>query len=136
MNNDCVLVDTSAWIEFSNKKPGESKIGDEVRRLIEEDKAVSTEIVFIEIAAGLKTKGALDFERDRFAILNTLEIDQRVWNAAAENVFSLRRKGFTPNLVDLLIATVAMVYGVRLIHRDRHYSGMAKIVDLVEYSVD
>jgi len=135
MSNGYVLIDTSAWIEFSNRKPGESKTGDEVRRLIEEDKAASTEIVFVEVAAGSKTEEDLDRERSKFALLKIFNTNEKVWLAAVENVFTLRREGFTPNLADLLIATVAMVYGVPLFHRDGHFKEMAKRVGLMECSI-
>ena len=133
--SELVLVDTSAWIEFSRNAPGCSLTGDKVRKLIEDDRAVVTEIVYVEVARGSRSDRDLKTWSDVFASLTVARTDAGVWQEAAINAYSLGRKGVTVPVADTLISTVAMKNGLSLLHRDKHFEDIARILPLKQYSV-
>lgn len=133
--SESVLVDTSAWIEFSRNEPGCSKIGDKVRKLIEDDRAVVTEMVFVEVARGSRNDKDLKTWSGVFAALTLAMTDAGVWREAAINAYSLGRKGVNVPVADTLISTVAMKNGLSLLHRDKHFEDIARILPLKQYTV-
>ncbi len=132
--NEQVLIDTSAWIEFSRHAPGRSAVGDEVRALIESDRAVVTQIILVELARGARNEEELDSWADIFSALNAVSLDESAWWEAARNSFMLGRGGVNAPVVDTVIATAAISHGISLLHRDRHFIGIARVLPLEQYS--
>ncbi|MBU4173755.1 MAG: PIN domain-containing protein [Actinobacteria bacterium] len=134
MNADLVLIDSTAWIEFSKKKPGESEIGDEVRRLIESDSACVTQPVIAEVVRGVKTESEDRLFKELFSMIPLRSMNDEVWSATYGHGRKLLEKGFNVKLADQMIASVAVVHGLRLFHRDSDYVNIAEVLDLDEYN--
>jgi predicted nucleic acid-binding protein len=132
--SELVLVDTSAWIEFSRNAQGCSLIGDKVRKLIEDDQAVVTEIVFVEVARGSRNDKGLKTWSGDFAALTVARTDAAVWQDTAMNAYALGRKGVNVPVADTLISTVAMKNGLSLLHRDKHFEDIARVLPLKQYT--
>jgi predicted nucleic acid-binding protein len=133
MSSDLVLVDTSAWIEFFRKDQKGSITAIEVERLLSEDLVVATEPVLVELAAGVRDKKSLAQLVEMFSSFHDARVTEQVWSAATENVFLLRSRGYTIPLADHLIATVAISYGLPLLHLDKHFGQIASVLSLKEH---
>jgi len=133
--SDLVLVDTSAWIEFL--RSGEHRdleVSGEVRRLIESDRAVITEPVFLEIAVGAKGKKQLDEWREFFSVLRLASVERETWLQSIANGYKLARGGINAPVVDLLLATLALEHGLAILHREeKHFPRMAPVLGFQEY---
>ncbi len=133
MSSDLVLVDTSAWIEFFRKDQTGSVTAIEVERLLSEDLLVTTEPVLFELAAGAKSKKSLGQLREMFSSFHEAKVNDHVWLQATENVFALRSKGYTIPLADHLLAAASMLFGIPLLHLDKHFEQIASVVPLKQH---
>src|SRR5450756_1471348 len=92
--SDLVLIDSSAWIEFFNdRKSRDVKVSAEVRRVMEDDRAATTEPIFVEIATGAKGKRQLDSWRKVFSVLRLYSVKTAIWLKSADNGYKLARRG-------------------------------------------
>ena len=124
----CFLIDSSAWMEFF-KRGGDPDISGVVRSALKNNLAWITEPVFLEVAIGAK-----DFKKwkDIFGTLRLASVTTEVWAEAAKTGSLLAKKGITVPAVDLVIATVALKNGLTVLHRDKHFTMIAKALDLAE----
>ena len=78
--------------------------------------------------------GAKDFKKwkDIFDTLRLASVTTEVWAEAAKTGSLLAKKGITVPVVDLVIATVALKNGLTVLHRDKHFTMIAKALDLAE----
>lgn len=128
-----MLIDSSAWIDFFNLE--ESRIAEEVQTLIEEDRAVITGPVFVEVAIGVGSEKELGRWRDTYSDLRKVEADEAAWLKTAENGYRLRRKGIAVPAIDLLLATLAKAKGLSILHSgDKHFPMLAVPLGVNEYS--
>jgi hypothetical protein len=132
-----VLIDSSAWIEFFNdRKSRDVKVSTEVRRVMEDDRAATTEPIFVEIAMGAKGKKQLDSWRKVFSVLRLYSVKPGIWLKSADNGYKLARRGITVPVVDLLIATIALENDLTVLHKDeRHFPKMAGVLGFSDYTV-
>jgi predicted nucleic acid-binding protein len=129
-----VLIDSTAWIEFSRKKPGESAVGDEVRRLIENGLACATQPIIAEVTRGVRTRAETELFDELFSAVPLKSMDDDVWLATYGHGRELIKKGINVGLADQMIACVAVVYRLRLLHHDSDYVDIGKVLDLDEYN--
>ena len=119
MNQELVLVDTCAWIDFFRNSTG--ALGNQLAELIKNDHAAITGVVVAELLQGArseKEQKTLDFVFASIAYLNTEEKD---WQDAGLTMQQLRQKGITLPLTDALIAMVAKRHQVKVLTIDQHF---------------
>lgn len=120
MTSDCFLVDTSTWIE-ALRRGGSHEAREWLRRALLEERVVLVPPVKAELLSGARSEEQFrELKRDLDA-LPLLGREVEVWDVAAESNFSLRRRGITVPLLDVLIASWAVVHGCTLVHHDKHY---------------
>lgn len=135
--NDLVLVDTNAWITyFDPVSRGMPKVASEVEQLIDEERACYTEIIYLELIAGIKSEDDVHrFDRAFTAVNMKSLAEGGVWSLTQQNARKLRRAGVKFKLVDLVIASVALHYDLQLFHHDKHFPAMKKLLKLREYNL-
>lgn len=134
---DLVLIDTNAWITyFDPESRGMPKVAGEVERLIDEDLACYTEIILMELTAGIRSDAEVKrFEKAFLSVQKMSLGDGAVWDLAQDNARVLRSAGIKYKLIDLIIASVALYYDLRLFHHDKHFTQMEKKLKLREYNL-
>lgn len=124
MNEQLVLIDSSVWIPVL-RKDGHPLIKGKVRKLLEADLVAITPIIQLELLGGAKTENEYKRLKDRLKVLHHVPITENEWEEAAYNAFRLRRKGKSIPYTDILIATVALVHDLVLLHTDHHFELIA-----------
>lgn len=128
MFDNRVLVDTSVWVEyFRSQDPLLTK---QVDQLLGEDRLVTIEIVEAELFRGARSEKEIRFLEDYFSHLPVLELPRRAWRQAGRFSYQLARKGYSPHLVDALIALTAIEHHVFLYSQDKDFRRMAALSDL------
>lgn len=125
MNQEPVLVDTSAWICFFARK-GFPQIKKTVGSLLDENRVAVVGPVVIELIQECRNETEKTEVERCLQGLRWLSVQDHHWHLSAQLAFDLRRKGVTVSAIDVLIATITMNYGCRLLHQDRDYDFMAK----------
>ncbi len=116
---DNYFVDSTIWVEFF--KGSNEIIRALVTPLIDEDRIYYNGIVLSELLTGALNKKEFDFLRSNFGGLHYLETSQELFEAAGQLGFSLRRKGVTIPLSDLVIAAHCNHHHLRLLTLDNHF---------------
>jgi predicted nucleic acid-binding protein len=122
---DGVLLDTSAWIAFF-APTGHSLLKSEVRGALQEERVYTCPVVTCELLVGARDRKAFAKLADLLAALPAAPIDRETWGRAADLGFSLRRKGHSVPLPDLLIAEACRDASVALWHLDEHFETIAR----------
>lgn len=124
------LVDTSAWVEYLRATGSPANV--EVRRLLrtEPERVATTEPVVMELLAGAPGAVVLEKLQTLTSGLRQLPLDPAVdFHTAATAYRSARAGGSTVRkLLDCLIAAVAVRTGAVLLHRDRDFDGLARVL--------
>ena len=120
-----VLVDTSVWIDFF--------LGAEVlhvellERLLREGEDICTSgVILTEVLQGIRRES--DYERTMHYMDSLLYLPsaKSTFIKAADMYRSLRRKGVTIRKpIDCMIAAVALMHDVSLLHNDRDFDQLA-----------
>ena len=113
-----VMLDTSVWVDaLRGRTP---TVVDAVRDLLREDRIVRCDVVGAELRVGLR-----DRERrkvlDLFSAVPNVAVDSGDWEAAGDLGASLRERGVTLPLTDLLVARVCLRHGLELFSLDAHF---------------
>ena len=135
--SDLVLIDTNAWITyFDPKHRGMPDVANEVERLIDRELACYTEIIYMELFVGIKSEEDVRKFKSAFSAvpLKSL-VDRNVWNSAHQNAYKLWKDGVRFKLVDLIIATVAINYDLKLLHHDKDFLDMKRSLPLQAYNL-
>jgi len=122
--NDLVLVDTSAWICFFDRK-GFTDLKGTITTLLDEGRVAVAGPILVELVQGARTIREKQALQRNIRGLQWLQIADRHWQDAADLSFELRRKGITISAVDGLIAAVAISYRCQLLHRDSDFERIA-----------
>ncbi|MBT4289687.1 MAG: PIN domain-containing protein [Deltaproteobacteria bacterium] len=120
-----VLVDTSIWIAYFNQP--ESKYGAALEKLIIEDQAVYAGIVLAELLQGAKVEKEFNQIQKNFNVLPYLETYQKIWLAVGVLSYSLRKKGITLPISDIILACLAQENNCRIFSLDQHFEMIPKI---------
>ena len=118
------LVDTSVWIEFLRRR-GSPKIQTELQPLIRSGSIALTEWIILEMMAGISSTENSGALLGRLAPVHRLALTDAGWNRAWSMAARLRKKGVSSSAADCLIATVAVLHDVPLIHCDSDFSRIA-----------
>ncbi|MDN5344833.1 MAG: hypothetical protein PWQ18_945 [Clostridia bacterium] len=114
------LVDTSTWIEALHRR------GNQVARewlkasLLQEEVAIVPPVKAEILSGAINEKQFNRLQRELDAVA-MLDRQDEVWEKAARLNFALRRQGLNLPLIDVLIASSALLHGYILVHHDRHY---------------
>ncbi len=127
MNFEKCLIDTIIWVLYFR---GEKDVEDKVRSIILEDRAATTEIIVLEILRGARSQKEYDQLKGDLKALHLLRLNQAIWERSYHMGFKLRKAGINVPLTDILIAVIASYYQCSLIHRDKHFPLMTKLVAL------
>jgi predicted nucleic acid-binding protein len=128
-----VLIDTSAWIHFF--RDSNPAIREKVRKLLLEDKAVICPIILQEILQGMRTDDEVQRISHFFNFLPQLKVDPYVVVFGAAEIYrNCRKMGVTVRKSqDCQIAFFANLEGTPLLHDDRDFLNIGKVVDLQFY---
>ena len=123
-----VLVDTSVWIEIFRTRP-RLRIDD----IVDFDDVVTCLPVIQEVLQGFREERAYLLAKESMTSLPIVESPLRleVFHEAASIYRSARRAGLTVRSgVDCLIAACAVRHGFTVLHHDRDYDVLARVVPL------
>jgi len=121
-----VIVDTSAWIPFFNQ-PG-SLEKREIDALIDVDRLVLVGVVLAELIQGCRTPAEANTVVSKLSGLRFLDTGFATWRRAGEISFSLRRKGVTLPLSDLVIAALALEHRCGVYALDPHFEQVPGLI--------
>ena len=119
--SDKVLVDTSDWIDFFRKVEPCHAI---VMQLIADERVCVVGIIGAELMQGAKSEKELSVLRDFVHVFPFLPDSPKIWQAAGELSFQLRRKGKSVGLSDCYIAVSAREGNSEILTGDRHFEMM------------
>lgn len=114
-----VVADTSVWIPFFNQPESPEKR--EIDALIDVDHLVLVGMVLAELIQGCRSSREVDTILSKLTGLRFLETGFSTWKRAGDLSFSLRRKGITLPLTDLVIAALALEHGCQVYTLDPHF---------------
>lgn len=113
------IVDTSAWVAYF--RPGSSKVTDRVEQLLEQDAAVLVGPVLSELLQGVRGRRETTQLQRTLSVLTYHETKRQDWQAAGELMATLRQRGITVPLTDVLIATLAKRLDLSVLTLDKHF---------------
>lgn len=125
-----VLVDTSVWADlFNGYLSTEASM---LRRLIEnETELFTTGLIVQEILQGISEKKKRAEIRSDLAEFVLISPSLQTHVEAAEIFAVCRRKGVTiRKSIDCVIAAIALEYDLELLHKDRDFAQITKVVPL------
>lgn len=119
-----IVVDSSVWIDFLNKRPSEE--AELLDTLIGRERILVGDIILCEVLLGLRDEREARLVERRlrwFDVVTMLDADLAVRTAA--NYRYLRNLGITVRkTIDLIIATFCIERGHALLYRDRDFEPM------------
>ena len=121
---DKILADTSVWIEFFKK---ESEIGDKLSSLLAEGSVTICGIVIFELLQGIKSDKEKSIILNAISELPYIEMDSSLWQKSAMLAASLRRKGITLPLSDVIIASIVLEHNLSIFTLDKHFDDIPEI---------
>ena len=127
--SDKILVDTSAWI-ISFKDSGNQELKDCLRKALDADSVVTTNIIVLELLQGCKNKKEYEALKSRLNILPLYTLTEETWRIAYETGFLLRRKGINVPTVDILISSIAKENMLTIIHHNNHLKTISHEMDV------
>jgi predicted nucleic acid-binding protein len=128
-----ILVDTSVWIDFFSRSPGQA--GGELHRMIEElEPFALAGVIVAEVLQGLR--------RDARRIEHYLSLCDMLeprgfstYREAASISRLARSKGITLTTIDTLIAAIALERRANLFTRDKDFLRIARLTPLRLHTV-
>jgi predicted nucleic acid-binding protein len=114
-----IIVDTTIWIEFFRNP--ESAESNHLKDLLRQRRVVMAGMVLAEIVQGVKDPKEAKLVLASFAKLPYSEMTRDRWQQAGEISASLRKKGTTIPLSDLIIAAGALAEGCEIYTLDPHF---------------
>lgn len=123
--NTGIIADTCIWIEFFRKPDAALTL--RLKRLIREEQVVMTGMVLAEILQGIKSQKEAGLVRDHLQKLPYLETTRKIWENAGQISASLRARGITIPLSDLIIAATAMSHGCEVFTVDPHFDQVKEL---------
>jgi len=116
-----VLVDTSVWIDFLNRR--ETPLTQTLERCIRNrDDLCCCGFILTEVLQGIRDEKQYTATRQQFENLIYLEDDRPTFQLGATIYRELRRQGISiRNSIDCLIAATVIQSGVNFLENDRDY---------------
>ena len=114
-----IIIDTSVWIDFFNHP--QSLITLQLKTLLRNRRVILVGMVLAELLQGIKTHREARLVQQSLGKLPYLEMTRDDWQQAGELSASLRRKGTTLPLSDLVIGAMAIKAGLEIFTTDPHF---------------
>jgi len=114
-----IIVDTTVWIEFFRNP--QSPHSNHLKDLLRQRRVVMVGMVLSEIVQGVKALREADLVLTSLTKLPYSEMTKDRWQQAGEISASLRKKGTTLPLSDLIIAACALAEGGEIYTLDPHF---------------
>lgn len=121
-----VLVDTSLWIRYF-QPTGWEELKRELTQLLDWGSLLTCWVVKAELLVGARDATAFDCLLKSFRALEEVALTPEIWESAARLGHSLRRRGFSVPLPDLLIAQAAVAADAELWHADAHFDRIKEV---------
>jgi len=118
------LVDTSVWVEFLRGE--KTAIKKRLENLLDENRALVTGIILAELLTGIANEKEQHFLEECFLGLPFLETTREIFATAGKMGASLRKKGITMPISDLLIAALAKTHALTVLTLDSHFQTLAR----------
>jgi len=119
-----ILIDSSAWIEYY-KPMGDTQIKKAVYTAIQNDEAAINGIILVEIAGFVRENDRSLILTD-FSAFHFLPLPESVFQTAVTICSDMRKKGITVPPTDAIIAACALESNTSLLHRDTHFTEIAR----------
>ena len=126
-----VLVDTSIWIEYFNKP--DSRAGESLENLLKAGRVFCAGAVLTELLQGAKIEREFKLILESVTALPFLETKLTTWIDAGRISFSLRKKGVTIPVTDIILASLALESHCLIFTLDPHFK---KIPGIKLYTED
>jgi predicted nucleic acid-binding protein len=129
-----LLVDTSAWIEVFRRQPRVTL--DDI--VDDRDRIVTCLPVMQEVLQGFNDDRASEIARLAMYAIPCVEspLSAAIVDRAVDLYRRARRAGVTVrSSIDCLIAACAMRHGLTIVHCDRDYANLARVVTLSETNI-
>lgn len=124
------LVDTSVWVDYINGT--DSPVVEFLDTLLSAPMTVGiTDLIYMEILQGAKSEAGFNKLQRYFSTQQFYGFadPQNSYEAAAFTYFSCRRQGITVrSSIDCLIAQCAMENELILLHHDKDYKNLEKVL--------
>jgi predicted nucleic acid-binding protein len=117
MNSDGIFIDTSIWIDFFNHNRHESLI----RKGLTGNTVYTCGIVLVELLQGASDKKELDSLCAFFRGLNTLPMEEDLYEKCGLLQQKIRKNGHLIPVSDAIIATLCLTHHLPLYTKDRHF---------------
>ncbi len=114
-----IITDTSIWIEFFRN--ADTPVSDYLKHLLRSGQVALTGMVLAEILQGIKSPKEARLVRRNLESLPFVETGIKIWQHAGETSATLRKKGHTIPLSDIIIASTAMIEGYEIFTTDPHF---------------
>jgi len=128
MSSEKFLIDTTVWIKFLRGL--DASLKDRLGLLLSEERALSSEIIIMEILRGAKSEKEYNMLYQDFLALPLLVMDHNVWETAWKASYNLRRGGINIPIADTIILATAVHHKCTLLHSDKHFTISAKYTGL------
>jgi hypothetical protein len=115
-----ILPDTCAWIDFF--KGNQTPLADSLAQSLLQNEVVTCGVVLCELLQGVKKPGEEQLALNALQALPHLEMSRELWISAGKLSATLRKRGHTLPLSDIIIATLAMKHTCSVLTVDRHFA--------------
>jgi len=119
------LVDTSVWIGFFRGIPAIKSL---LEKLITKDEVFTAGPILYELLQGIRSPEEKKQVKEALLSTNYLEITSNDWEGAVSLASSLRAKGITLPLTDILIAHLAKTRNLEVLSFDPHFDQIPGIM--------
>jgi len=125
MNSRRVLIDTSAWIA-ALRPSGLKEMKEKIEILLSEDCVAVAGIIMLELLSGTRAEKEYQDLSEDLEGLHYIPTDEDVWRCSYRLSRSVKKEGLTIPATDLLIASIAITSGCKILHLDKHFDLLAK----------
>ena len=125
MKSSGTLVDTSVWISFFRGIPTIKTI---IEKLIVKDEVFTTGPILYELLQGIRSPEEKGQVKEALLSTNYLEITSNDWEGAATLASSLRAKGITLPMTDILIAHLGKTRNLEILSLAPHFDQIPEIM--------
>lgn len=120
------LVDASVWAAYLRGEKAAIKA--RVDTLLDENRASISGFILAELLAGIAGEKDREFIEECFLGLPWLEATRATFMAAGKMGATLRKKGVTVPLSDLLLAALAKAHGLTVLTLDHPAQSLARLL--------
>lgn len=118
----CVLVDTSVWIDFFNGEDSKQSLA--LQKLISDGDVCLCPTIYQEILQGIRDDAKFADIKRILGFFDIVQADFPLLQDTAIDLYrSLRKKGITIRKAnDCLIASYALLHNLSVLHKDRDFT--------------